>query len=154
MGKSWLAGAGSSQLDDLLSLRPELAELRVKLLDRLWGQRLVDPVVLELCRLRIASLVGDDESLLARTPEAADAGLTEGQIAALASWSSDDRFTPKQRAALSAAEMFVIDVRSIDNAELDAHFDGDERYAMFIGFALFDGFGRMRRVLSDTSEEI
>jgi alkylhydroperoxidase family enzyme len=152
MAASWLTSTESGSLQDLLALRPELADLREKLLTRLWGDRLVDPIVLELCRLRIAALVGDTEALETRTSFAVDAGLTEAKVASLAKWSSDAHFTGAERAALSAAELFVIDVRSLDQTQpggLNEHFTADERYAMLIAFALFDGFGRMHRVLTD-----
>jgi alkylhydroperoxidase family enzyme len=152
---SWLKTAPSGEIDDLLALRPELADLRRKLLDRLWGDRLVDPIVLELCRLRIAALVGDAEALTIRTPHAVAAGLSEAKITNLASWATDPEFTAAERAAVGAAELFVIDVRSLDQTQPDGlndHFTGDERYAMLIAFALFDGFGRMRRVLTDQKE--
>jgi hypothetical protein len=152
MAATWLASATSSDVNELLALRPELAELRQKLLDRLWGERLVEPVALELCRLRIASMVGDDEALAIRTPHAVAAGLTEGQVSALTNWATDPQFTAAHRAAIGAAELFVIDVRSMNADEPDGlkeHFTADERYAMLIGFALFDGFGRMRRVFKD-----
>jgi alkylhydroperoxidase family enzyme len=149
MASSWLASAESSDLASLLALRPELAELRTTLLDRLWVERLVDPVVLELCRLRIAMLLDDHEALAIRTPHAIAAGLSEQQMASLGKWPTDPQFTPAQRAALTAAEQFLFDARAIDSKALGQHFNANERYAMLIGFAMFDGFGRMRRVLTD-----
>lgn len=135
-----------------MALRPELDSLRLTLLDRLWDERLVEPIALELCRLRIAMLLGDDEAFAVRTPHAVMAGLDEGQIAALTDWAADARFTGAQRAALGAAELFVIDVRALDANQpggLTEFFSSDEQYALLIGFAMFDGFGRMRRVLTD-----
>ena len=44
----------------------------------------VDPVLLELCRLRVAMLLGCAEELAARTPAAVAAGLDEDTIAVLA----------------------------------------------------------------------
>jgi alkylhydroperoxidase family enzyme len=149
MASSWLASAESSDLASLLALRPELADLRSALMDRLWNDRLVDPVVLELCRLRIATLLDDDEALAIRTQHAADAGLSEHQIASLTKWPTDPQFTAPQRAALTAAEQFIFDARAIDSKALGEHFDANERYALLIGFAMFDGFSRMRRVLTD-----
>jgi alkylhydroperoxidase family enzyme len=148
MTSSWLASAESSDIESLMALRPELAELRTTLIDRLWNDRLVDPVALELCRLRIAMLLDDGEALAIRTRHAVDAGLSEHQITALTKWPTDPQFTAAQRAALTAAEQFIFDARSIDSKALGEHFNASERYAMLIGFAMFDGFGRMRRVLT------
>jgi alkylhydroperoxidase family enzyme len=148
MAESWLASAESSDLESLLALRPELAELRANLMGRLWNDRLVDPVVLELCRLRIAMLLDDEGALAARTSHAVAAGLAEQQIESLSKWPTDAQFTPAQRAALTAAEQFIFDARAIDSTALGEHFNAAERYALLIGFAMFDGFGRMRRVLT------
>ena len=44
----------------------------------------VDPAVLELARLRIATLLRNRAALAVRSPQAASAGLTEEKIAAIA----------------------------------------------------------------------
>jgi alkylhydroperoxidase family enzyme len=157
MTASWLTSSKSGDLDDLLALRPDLADQRQRLLGRLWDDRLVDPVVLELCRLRIAALVGDTEALTLRTPHAVADGLSDAKAASVANWATDPQFTAGERAALGAAELFVIDVRSLDATQpngLNDHFTPDERYAMLIAFALFDGFGRMHRVLTDQTHAV
>jgi alkylhydroperoxidase family enzyme len=74
----------------------------------------VDPVVLELCRLRVAMLLGSEEDHAARTPAATVAGLDEATIAELSRWPTSDRFGPRERACLAFAEQFVIDVANLD----------------------------------------
>lgn len=70
-----------------------------------WGA--VDPVLLELCRLRIATLLDCRSEADVRT---AAAGLDEAMIAELPAWPSSPRFDARQRACLAFCEQFVIDV--------------------------------------------
>ena len=74
--------------------------------------RVVDPVLLELCRLRIAALLGCDAEAAARTPAAREAGLEEATVAELAQWPTSPRFGPRERACLALSEQFVMDVAS------------------------------------------
>ncbi len=80
----------------------------------------VDPVLLELCRLRVAMLLGCAAELTARTPAAVAAGLGEDVIAVLADWPRSDRFDARQRACLAFTEQFVIDVAGLDDATAGA----------------------------------
>ncbi len=75
----------------------------------------VDPVVLELCRLRIADLLGCDFEKHRRTQTAASAGLDEAKIAELAAWPTSDRFGPRDRACVAFCEQFVIDVSGMSD---------------------------------------
>lgn len=115
---SWLTGEPSDR-DSLLDLRPNLAADHHRILEEVWNGA-VDPTLLELCRLRTASLLGAATAQTERTPAAVAVGLDEGKIAALAAWPSDDRFTETERACLSYAEQFVIDVHGITMEQTDA----------------------------------
>jgi len=75
----------------------------------------VDPVLLELCRLRVAMLLGCEAELAARTPAAVAAGLDEETVAVLADWPRSVRFGPTERAGLAFTEQFVIDVAGMDD---------------------------------------
>ena len=72
--------------------------------------RVVDPVLLELCRLRVAALLGCRSEQAARTPAATRAGLDETTVAALADWPTSARFGPRERACLAFCEQWVMDV--------------------------------------------
>ena len=74
-----------------------------------------DPVLLELCRLRIAMLLGCAPELEVRTPAAIDAGLDETQVADLRHWPTSPRFGPRERACLAFTESFLIDVAGLDD---------------------------------------
>ncbi len=76
--------------------------------DAAW--RTVDPVLLELCRLRIASLLGCDAERSVRTPVARRAGLDEATVSALPQWPSSPLFGSRERACLAFCEQFVMDV--------------------------------------------
>ena len=73
----------------------------------------VDPVLLELCRLRIAMLLASESELALRTPAAVAAGLDEATVAELAAWPTSPRFGMRERACLAFTEQFVIDVGSM-----------------------------------------
>ncbi len=70
------------------------------------------PQLLELCRLRIASLLGCAVESESRTPAAeVDADLA----ARIASWPTDLRFDETDRACLAFTEHYVMDVATIDD---------------------------------------
>jgi alkylhydroperoxidase family enzyme len=68
---------------------------------------------LELCRLRVAMLLGCAAELGARTPAA---GVDDALVSALPAWPHDDRFDATDRACLAFAEQWVLDVASLDDA--------------------------------------
>ena len=92
---------------DVLALRPELAAEHERLLDAIWDR--LDPVLLELCRLRMAKLMGATVALAERSPRAVAAGLTEDLVDRLPAWPADPAFTDAHRAALAFTEQHVID---------------------------------------------
>jgi alkylhydroperoxidase family enzyme len=95
-------------LDAVLSDRPGVAAHLAELERAAWSA--VDPVLLELCRLRIAMLLGCPDEMEARTDVAIAAGLDEAVLADLASWPTSARFGSRERACLAFCEQFVIDV--------------------------------------------
>jgi alkylhydroperoxidase family enzyme len=103
---------GSSETGELLASvlveHPDVVQHLDDLHDAVWAA--VDPVVLELCRLRIARLLGCAAEEEVRTPLAISAGLDEATIAELAAWPSSPRFGPRERACLAVCEQFVLDV--------------------------------------------
>lgn len=65
------------------------------------------PGVLELCRLRIAQLLGNEAELRERTE---GVQLSEEVVAALRTWPTSPRFGPRERACLAFCEQSLIDV--------------------------------------------
>lgn len=103
---------------DVLALRPDLAAEHARLLDALWEH--ADPVLLELCRLRMAKLLGAATAQAERSPEAVAAGLDEQLVERLPSWPTDPAFTEAQRTALAFTEQFVIDHHGITDDHVSA----------------------------------
>jgi alkylhydroperoxidase family enzyme len=80
---------------------------------------------------------------------ARQAGLTEVKIAAL-DQADSDLFSPRERAALTFAELMATDHHKIDDgvfAELRRHFSEAEIVELGVATALFVGLGRFNAVL-------
>lgn len=78
----------------------------------------IDPVLLELARLRIAGLLRNRTALAERSAEAEAAGLTEEKIRAIPQWPTSELFTAIDRACLGLAEQFVIDVGGVSDEDV------------------------------------
>ncbi len=149
---SWLGGPGTS-IDRVLSMRPDLAELWHRLDAELWTDPTADPVLLELCRIRVAQLHRAEGSAGHRTPAAVAAGLTDELVEALPRWAVDDRFDEATRAALAVAELFVVDVHSVTDDQMAAVGEalGPSALTTFgTALAVWDGICRFERVLVDS----
>jgi AhpD family alkylhydroperoxidase len=149
---SWLGeeADGVTPLDRVFGLRPDLYDPFRAFYAVFWERDLVDAAVLELCRLRVAQLLGCESELAVRYAPALVAGLTEEQVAELAQWPTAASFTDAQRAALAFAEQFVIDPHGIAGPVRDAvreQFTLPEVVALTEALALFDGFQRFRLIL-------
>jgi alkylhydroperoxidase family enzyme len=147
---TWLDAdaSGATPFQQLLGLRPELQPLVNDYLAAAWAAS--DPVVLELCRLRIAALHGDRAQQRLRHDTAVAAGLTEQQVAALPHHHDSPLFTDHQRRCVAYAEQYVIDVHGIseDQAAAIRTETGDDGFVAFtVALGLFDGMGRMRLAL-------
>lgn len=113
---SWLLGAPADR-DEVLALRPELAEAHRALHAAVWASD-VPAETLELCRLWMATLLDARRALAERSPQAA--GLDEARVAALGRWRTDDAFTADERACLAFAELFVLDHHAITDEQAAA----------------------------------
>ena len=111
----------------------------------------VDPVTLELCRLRMATLIGSAADMAMREPRAAAAGLTEETIEALPAWPTSEHFTEAQRVALGFAEQYVIDAHGFtddDMAVMHEYFTDEQLASLTTACATFDALARVRAVLA------
>ena len=146
---TWLTTAADGSVGSLLALRPELAERYATFRNLIYDEHLVDPVVLELCRLRIAAMLGDVAATAAPTP---GVNVPAELIAALASWPTDPQFSPLHKAALGVAELFVIDAHAVSDeqiAGLEGLLGAAGVVALTTALGLFDGESRMRLTLGD-----
>lgn len=73
----------------------------------------VDHRLLELCRIRVAQLLGCDEEADARTPGVA---VTADELASVSAWPTSPCFDATDRAVLAWCEQFVIDVAAMDDS--------------------------------------
>lgn len=115
----------------------------------------VDPVIVELCRLRIAGLVSEHTQLALRRPKASAAGLTEDKIAALAQWSDSPLFSAAERACLALAEQFCIGAFTVTDADVAAvlkHLDADQCYALVNGIWVMEALARTTVVMGIASD--
>jgi alkylhydroperoxidase family enzyme len=146
---SWLVsdGQGDTELDRTLSVLPEAHEAVRDFYAVFWTDDLIDPVLLELMRLRIAMLHGVRSELLLRYDVAMERGLTEEKIAALASWPTSPLYTPLERQVLGVAEQFVIDPHGVtddDVAPLREALSSAGVVALVNAMALIDHLDRLR----------
>lgn len=86
----------------------------------------VDPRILDLCTIRVASLLGG-------TVEPTDA-VDAQTAAALPSWPTDARFNETERACLALTEHFVVDVATLPDELADPVIGafGPEGFANFV----------------------
>lgn len=142
---TWLAElpAEGTDWDRAVAVWPEAFAAMSRLVAAAWTD--VDPVLLELCRLRVASLLGYASEGARRSDRARSAGLTEGKLAELSSWPVSDQFTSKERACLALAEQFVMDAKSITDAhvaEVLEHLGPDGCYAFVQALSVLETFQR------------
>lgn len=135
-----------------LELLPEVNARWREFEATVWSSGL-DPVLLELCRLRIATLLRDGVGSGSRTAAAVRGGLTEDLVTALPSWPVSPLFGRREQAALAIAELFVVDAHAVTDdtcAELLANLTEAEATALTMAVALFDATSRARLALAGT----
>lgn len=144
--------AADGALDALIADRPDLGDRYAVLTGGVWDAG-VPAHLLELCRIRMAQLLGDAAGAALRSPQAA--GLDEARVAALGRWWDDPGFDPLARAALAVAEQFTIDVHGVTDDQFAAVRDAlDPAAAVAFAFALalFDGQSRLRLAFATPSD--
>jgi alkylhydroperoxidase family enzyme len=141
-------------LQQALDQRPELAHLFGEYYGRLWRDDLVDPVLLELCRLRIVQLLGDDEQARLRYRTAVDAGLSEDKIADLPHAHTSAHFDDHERACIAYAEQHLLDVHGLsdeDAARVQRGMSDPQFVAFSIALGAIEGAARLRLALGLSS---
>jgi alkylhydroperoxidase family enzyme len=97
----------------------------------IWEQG--DPVLLELCRLRIATLLEFEAGLRIRSEQARGAGLTESKVESLNLWPTSPLFSERERACLALAEQMLMDASGMTDEIVDEvleHLPPSECYAL------------------------
>ena len=101
-------------IERVLAGRPDIVEHLAAAHDAAWDA--VDRRLLELCRLRVAMLLGCAAELATRTP---GAGVDQPTVEELSAWPTSPRFDERDRACLAFCEQFVLDVASMEDRLAD-----------------------------------
>jgi hypothetical protein len=149
---TWLPpGRGSGTAgSDLLALLPAGHDELCALYDGLWDAG-VDPVTLELCRLRMAMLIAPGADPGPRDGRAVAAGLEDELVAELAHWPTSARFDAGRRAAIGFAEQYVLDPHGFTDADaavMHQQFTPEQLATLTTAVATFDALARVRAVLT------
>ena len=107
---------GPTEFDRVWRLRPQYYEVFMQDYHR--SIERLDPALIELCRLWMATLLGSrlDQSL--RYVPAANAGLTEAKVREIPNYSKSPLFTERERVCLEFAEQYVIQSGNITDADV------------------------------------
>jgi len=152
MPATWIRDEHARSLDDLLELTPAAASLRAYR-DAVWSDPESDPLLLELCRLRMAQLLGLEPRTLPRNAAAIAAGLDDVLLEDLPRWPTSPRFAARQRAALAFAEQWFLDPSGMTDegcAALRAQLGEPGCAAFTMGIALVEAMLRLELVLGVT----
>lgn len=149
---TWLAetAQGATPLDRTFGLRPEAYARFRELYGGLWDPAVLDPRVLELCRLRIATILGCDSERAVRFGDGADAGVHESDVDALPRWPTSSAFTDRERVCIAFAEQYVMDPHELTDDHFEAlhrHLDAPALATLTLAVAMFDALGRFRLAL-------
>jgi alkylhydroperoxidase family enzyme len=142
---TWLEGLPDrdTDWDRLASLFPETFDALAATVAAAWDE--TDPAVLELARLRIATLLGNQMELEHRSARATEAGLDEKKVSQLAAWPTSPRFTAAERACLALTEQFVMDANGVSEEQVAAvmeHLGGPGCYAFVQAISVLETFQR------------
>ena len=107
---------GATELDQVWGTRPGFYAVFMDDYQRSVAR--VDAPLVELCRLRMATILGSALDLGLRFQPAVDAGLSEAKIAELANYTNSPLFTECERLCIGFAELFVIQSSSIGDADV------------------------------------
>jgi alkylhydroperoxidase family enzyme len=111
----------------LQAQQPEAAALLAIANAHAWSA--IPPTLLELVRLRIATLIGNQAGWRRRSNAARAAGLSDAKIGQISNYPTSPEFSVVERECLAFAEQFVIDVRSLTEnnlALLRPHFPAEQ----------------------------
>jgi alkylhydroperoxidase family enzyme len=130
---TWLRTGGGRDLDwgGVTAMFPDAADSMARLHRVIWKQG--DPILLELCRLRIATLLEFEAGLRIRSEQARAAGLTENKVESLNLWPTSPLFSDRERACLALAEQLLMDASGMTDEIVDEvleHLSPSECYAL------------------------
>jgi len=134
-------------LDDVFAMLPRAHQHYRELDAQIWDGR-IDPELLEICRVRIATLHGCAPELAKHRADIGDKRRT------IAQWPTSPLFTDTERALLRFTEQYVIDAQGVidaDAAGVTTVLSGPEIAAFTIAIGTFDAICRFTLALADTA---
>jgi alkylhydroperoxidase family enzyme len=151
---TWIAGLpdGTTDWERFSRLCPEAFGALAGLVTAAWAE--CDPVLLELARLRAATLLGATAELARRNARAREAELTEAKVAELPAWPTSPQFSPAERACLALTEQFVIDANGVTDslvAGVTEHLGPDGCYRFVQALSVLETFQRACLTLGITA---
>jgi alkylhydroperoxidase family enzyme len=158
MATSWLPlqDEGATLLERAVGHRDAYAEAFGRVNDELWAQDAVSPTLLELCRLRIAQLLGTDPATIERTPAAYADGWDDAALPDLSRWDTSPRFDDRQRTCLGYAEQLLYDARGAGGdlaSNVIASIGEDGFIVLTYACGFFETTHRARLILADDTPE-
>lgn len=111
-----IRGAGLTEFDQIWGVRQEYFSCFIADHDSSIAR--VDPVLIELCRLRMARILGCEFALSYRYEPAIAAGLDEAKIALIHRYPDSPLFSPRERACIGFAEQFAMQSSSITDDDV------------------------------------
>ena len=149
---TWLpeTATGATPIERAFGLRPELFAACRDFATLFWEKPLLDPALLELCRIRVGQMLGAEVPALCDAMREARAALPPTKVTELAGWSRSAAFSATEAACLRFAEQFVLDPAGIgdDDAAAVVAALGEPGTVAFVEvLAILDGFSRFARFL-------
>jgi alkylhydroperoxidase family enzyme len=147
---SWVAAAADTthDLDGVFGLLPEAYERFLALYESLWESAVLEPSILDMCRLRIAALMGLDAT--DSEPGTIALSLAADKLATLPRYATSPLFSTCERACIEFAEQYVLDPHALtdeDFARLREHLDDKQIATLTLAAAVFDATTRFELAL-------
>jgi alkylhydroperoxidase family enzyme len=146
---------GATPLDRVWNTRPEFYAVFMD--DYRRSIERGDPVLVELCRLRMARLFGSAVDLSLRLKAARAAGLTEDKIAALSNYDKSSLFSERERVCIGFAEQFALasyDISDADVARVQSVLPPEDFIYFVKALSVIDQFQRAAVAFGATSAEV
>lgn len=147
---TWLEAVpkGDNDWSRLAILHPDPFDALAGLLAAAW--RDTDPILFEVARLRVATLLRLAPEQVGASAKAKRAGLTDAKVAALPAWPSSPALSAREKACLALAEQFVIDANGVTDtqvADVARHLGAPGCYAFVEAVSVLETFYRACQTL-------
>jgi len=126
----------------VLAAHPLLADRWAAMAAAIWEHEAISHRVLELCRIRVAQLLGVDWAVEYRTP---GLDVLEAKALSVGAWPTADPINDLEQACLAIAELFVIDVHALTDeqmADLSDRVGAQGLIQLTTALAVWDGIYR------------